>query len=220
MGKTKMWSNKYHCFVATLNGLLYSEDNGKTWNKSNINTGDFECLITIGNTVIAGSWSNKGLYYSEDNGKTWNQSNINFGYFYCLTVVGNTIVAGGYSNEGLYYSEDNGKCWKQSNITTEDFYNLTVIGSTVFACSDSYKGLYYSEDCGKTWYHSLCIDSDKVYNQSKSEIKSSNDICEKCESNEDKKQPQESLFDKIDQLYKMCNSINEKLDEIKKSIGI
>ena len=31
---------------------------------------------------------------------------------------------------------------------------------------------------------------------------------------------QESLFDKIDQLYKMCNSINEKLDEIKKSIGI
>ena len=32
MGKIKMWSNKYHCFVATLNGLLYSEDNGHTWN--------------------------------------------------------------------------------------------------------------------------------------------------------------------------------------------
>ena len=33
MGKIKMWSNKYRCFVAMLNGLLYSEDNGKTWNK-------------------------------------------------------------------------------------------------------------------------------------------------------------------------------------------
>ena len=175
-----MWSSKYRCFVAMLNGLLYSEDNCKTWNKSNINIGDFECLITIGNTVIAGSWSNKGLYYSEDNGKTWYHSNITSGNFFCLTVIGNTVITGSWSGKGLYYSEDN----------------------------------------GKTWYHSLCIDSDKVYNQSKSEIKSSNDMCEKCESNEDKKQPQESLFDKIDQLYKMCNSINEKLDEIKKSIGI
>ena len=180
----------------------------------------FCTLISNNNTVIASSLSNEGLIYSEDKGKTWHQSNITSDNFFCLTVIGNTVIAGSWSNKGLIYSEDNGKTWKQSDIISGDFSCLTVIGSTVFASSDSNKGLYYSEDNGKTWYHSLCINSDKVYNQSKSEIKSSNDICEKCESNEDKKQPQESLFDKIDQLYKICNDINEKLDEIKKSIGI
>ena len=62
------------------NGLLYSEDNGKTWNKSNINTGVFECLITIGNTVIAsGSYNDKNcLLYSEDNGKTWKNDIVTF----------------------------------------------------------------------------------------------------------------------------------------------
>ena len=113
MGKIKMWSNKYHCFVATLNGLLYSEDNGKTWNKSNINTGDFECLITIGNTVIAGSYSDKGIYYSEDNGHTWQLSNITSGNFLCLTVIGSTVIASSNSYKDLYYSEDNGKTWKK-----------------------------------------------------------------------------------------------------------
>ena len=29
MGKIKMWSNKYRCFVAMLNGLIYYEDKGK-----------------------------------------------------------------------------------------------------------------------------------------------------------------------------------------------
>ena len=46
---------------------LNSEDNGKTWNQSNINTGDFYCLTVINDTVIAGSNSREGLIYSEDN---------------------------------------------------------------------------------------------------------------------------------------------------------
>ena len=44
MGKIKMWSNNYRCFVTTPNGtivaggkeyvgLLYSEDNGHTWKR-------------------------------------------------------------------------------------------------------------------------------------------------------------------------------------------
>ena len=71
-------------------------------NQSNIQSGHFYCLTTIGSTVIAGSY-NKGLYYSEDNGKTWNQSNIRSGYFYCLTVIGSTVIAGSLSGKGLYY---------------------------------------------------------------------------------------------------------------------
>ena len=136
------WSNK---------GLFYSEDNGKTWNKSNITSGDFYCLTVIGSTVIAGGYSNNGLYYSEDKGKTWNKSNITSGFFFCLTVIGDTVIASSCSNKGLFDSEDNGKTWNKSNITSGNFNCLTVIGSTVIAGSDLDKGLYYSEDNGHTW---------------------------------------------------------------------
>ena len=143
------------------NGLYYSEDNGKTWNRSNITIGYFHCLTVIGSTVIAGSYYNtssgdgrngKGLYYSEDNGHTWNRSNITIGTFSCLTVIGSTVIAGGESHRILYYSEDNGHTWQHPNIQSDEFKCLTVIGSTVIAGGS--KGLYYSEDNGKTWNQS------------------------------------------------------------------
>ena len=58
------------------NGLIYSEDRGKTWSWSNITFGDFQCLTTIGNIVVATIYSINSLYYSEDNGHNWSQSKI------------------------------------------------------------------------------------------------------------------------------------------------
>ena len=142
-------------------GLFYSEDNGKTWNQSNVDTGDFYCFIVINDTIITGSGSYKGLLYSEDNGKTWNQSNITTGDFKCLTVIDSTVIAS-ESYRGLYYSEDNGKTWKESNITAGDFECLTVIDNIVIAGSSDYEGLIYSEDNGKTWNQSN-ITSDNFF---------------------------------------------------------
>ena len=127
-----------------------------TWIQSNITSGYFYCLTTIGNTVIAGSYSNKGLYYSNDNGITWIQSNITSGDFICLTTIGNTVIAGSYSGKGLYYSNDIKNKWFSevfSKFTTSgSFYCLTTIGNTVIAGSNN--GLYYSNDNGITWIQS------------------------------------------------------------------
>ena len=71
-------------------------------------TNDFQCLTTIGDTIVACDY-NDGLYYSKNKGKTWRQSNITCGNFRCLTVINNTVIAGSYSYRGLYYSEDKGK---------------------------------------------------------------------------------------------------------------
>ena len=93
------------------NGLYYSEDNGHTWQLSNITSGGFYCLTVIGSTVITGSSSNKGLYYSEDNGHTWQLSNITSGNVFCLTVIVSkfsstcTCIAGSNSDLGLIYTE-------------------------------------------------------------------------------------------------------------------
>lgn len=102
-------------------GLLYSEDKGKTWNKSNIDTGDFYCLTVIDNTVIAGSNSRKGLFYSQDNGKTWNQSNINIGNTKSLIVNDNIVIAN--VDDTFFYSEDKGKTWYYSRIMKNDNYS-------------------------------------------------------------------------------------------------
>ena len=111
------------------NGLLYSEDNGKTWNESNINTDRFKCLTVVGNTVIAGSYSrnkDRGLYYSEDNGKTWIQSNINSGRFWCLLTDGSKVFASGSYNtkDCLLYSEDNGHTW--NSLYKYDYINIEL----------------------------------------------------------------------------------------------
>ena len=93
-------------------GLYYSEDNGHTWQNSDIDKGNFQCLITIGSTVIAGG-QGKGLYYSEDNGKTWNKSDIQLKGVNCLTTIVSksdstcTCIAGTSSSDSthLFYTE-------------------------------------------------------------------------------------------------------------------
>ena len=97
-------------------GLSYSDDNGKTLNKSNITSGDFWYLTLIGSTVVVCSISDEGLLYSEDNGKTWKQSNITSGSFSSLTTIGNIAIVNSDSDKGLFYSEDCGKTWEKSNF--------------------------------------------------------------------------------------------------------
>ena len=163
-GSNGDWNNvatydDYRFVICGRSGAMYSDILLYTWQRSDIQSGEFDCLTTIGNTVIAGGGSDNGIYYSEDNGKTWNSSNIQSGSFYYLTTIGNTVIAGSDSNKGIYYSEDNGKTWNSSNIQSGSFYYLTTIGNTVIAGSSN-NGLYYSEDNGKTWIRSNITSGD------------------------------------------------------------
>ena len=129
MEKFKMWSKKYRCFVTAPNGiiiaggkenkgLLYSEDNGRSWRQSNINYDRFSSLAVINKTIIAGSDSGKGLYYSDDNGKTWNQSNVKDNYFSDLMVIDNVDIVIACCNYGnwTFCSENDGHAWYMANI--------------------------------------------------------------------------------------------------------
>ena len=80
-------------------------------------TNDFQCLTTIGDTIVACDY-NDGLYYSKNKGKTWRQSNITCGNFRCLTVINNTVIAN--VDDTFFYSEDKGKTWHYSRIIKYD----------------------------------------------------------------------------------------------------
>ena len=119
----------------------------------------FNCLTTIGSTVITGSNFDEGLFYSEDKGKTWKESNIKSGKFYSLVTTGDTVIAGGNSYNGIYYSEDYGKTWNQSNINIGNTKTLIVNDNIVIANVDD--TFFYSEDKGKTWHYSRIIKYDE-----------------------------------------------------------
>ena len=138
-------------------GLYYSEDNGKTWNQSNITEGNFYHFKCIDNgtkkVIVAGGMTNEGIYYSEDNGKTWNQSNIYNGGVYEFGIIHNTLLVSLYGisdAKGIYYSIDFGKTWNQSNIISEKCKSFINLEDYIIVSSET-KGIYKSEDDGKTW---------------------------------------------------------------------
>ena len=138
-------------------GLYYSEDNGKTWNQSNITEGNFYHFKYINNgtkkVIVAGGMTNEGIYYSEDNGKTWNQSNISSGGVYEFGIIHNTLLVSLYGisdSKGIYYSIDFGKTWNQSNIISEKCKSFINLEDYIIVSSET-KGIYKSEDDGKTW---------------------------------------------------------------------
>lgn len=62
-------------------GIFYSDDDGMTWQKSNIDTGSFELFFEYREKdgtparVVAASSDYEGIYYTED-GKEWQRSNL------------------------------------------------------------------------------------------------------------------------------------------------
>ena len=138
-------------------GIYYSEDNGKTWNRSNITEGNFYHFKYFYNetkkVIVAGGMTNEGIYYSEDNGKTWNQSNISSDSVYEFGIIHNTLVVSLYGindAKGIYYSIDFGKTWNPSNIISEKCKSFINSEDYIIVSSET-KGIYKSEDDGKTW---------------------------------------------------------------------
>ncbi len=136
-------------------GIKYSDDNGKTWNNSNITSGSYNC-ITIANDgrLVAGSNDNTGIQYSDDNGKTWTNSNINSGSYLCIILTNDgTLVASG-GGRGIQYSNDNGITWNNSNIYYGYYKCITLANNGRLVAGSWDNGIKYSDDNGKTWNNS------------------------------------------------------------------
>jgi hypothetical protein len=147
------------------NGLWYSENNGVTWNQSNITSGTYYCIDSSESVIVASCGTgNTGLYYSAD-GKTWTQTNITSNNWHEVHYANGIWVTVSFIYLGFYYSTDGITWTRSSSYTTADFYSLGYGNGLWVAGSSGYSsnyGLYYSSD-GITWTKSSSCTSYYFY---------------------------------------------------------
>lgn len=142
--------------------IYYSDDQGKTWTKSNGGVGSKKIICDPVNPDYVYAASGGAFFYSEDGGKTFTQ-NMTLSVF----TAARPVVAPGkegvvyYPSMGLQVSTDNGKTFTRMDSlaaclavglgkgkTDSDPYTIFVWGKPT---NDDSIGLYWSEDEGKTW---------------------------------------------------------------------
>lgn len=181
IGKTdrdeKILINPKNCnqiYIATKNGITYSDNNGRTWNKfSNGAPADKVYSISISskntNKIFAGSKS--GLYISTNNGQSWKTDpffNKRFVSSILISPYDDKFILVGtgnnkFSTGSIYKSTDAGKSWHAiiKNITSyvSAFSILPGNHNIIYATSmdqnfhDNSKGsgVFRSIDKGNNW---------------------------------------------------------------------
>ncbi|MBT3222372.1 MAG: hypothetical protein HN348_25135 [Proteobacteria bacterium] len=146
-------------------GLIYSHDNGQTWNHSNI-TDKTVLSATISPAEGAAMYASVfegGVYRSDDEGKTWSLVNDNpldgeadDRMFITVDVDDDQKIFGGLHDGGVAISEDGGKTWDIASSGMDSEANVIGIvvdpnDSQVVYASATNAGVYVSTDGGSTW---------------------------------------------------------------------
>lgn len=138
-------------------GILYSSDNGVTWDYLNAGLTKFYNRVYFMDDVLF-SVSRGGTHVYENNLWVSRNDNQQIGSCYQLVVVGDTILAV-YDAWDLHFSDSGGENWESinNNITfgTGDHgevYDILKIENNLFRVAE-YSGVLYSSDNGENWIH-------------------------------------------------------------------
>ena len=141
-----------YLFAATYEGIIRSEDNGRSWVSADSGLTDRQvnCLAKKGAVLFAGTVS-KGVFKSNDDGNTWVQINqgLTEKWIMALLEINGQLIAG---TEGgsIFQSLDGGDTWKRNNtVYFHGVSGLSSRGSSIFASSKD--GVYRSSDAGDSW---------------------------------------------------------------------
>jgi hypothetical protein len=139
-------------------GLLFTNDGGRTFNFSNINSGgitgrgSFFSVSLSGNYGAAASSNNSGVYYSADGGVNWNISpSIPTASFKTVQLIGLRGCAGSWFNTGMYYTINGGQTWLQSNLKAGSFEAVYLTGNKGILGSATGTGIYTTNNYGQSW---------------------------------------------------------------------
>jgi len=153
---------KSSSFLSTKNlGIIFSPDNGTTWEKRNEGLGGLfvSKLIKSKDKLFNVSRKIQGisaLYYSTNLGINWIESKINAEkeYFVNEIIEFNDNLFIGTHSEGIFRSTNNGNTWFSCSIGLDD-YNpnipiLFALNDKIYAIDYS-EGVYESGNIGKSW---------------------------------------------------------------------
>lgn len=142
-------------------GVLYSEDNCKTWRVLNSGLTAWYGDFSINNFYSDSS----GLYVLNFDGPY----KLNEATKYWWPVVKNPMISlarngqvfiGGVNGNGIYFSTDNGVTWSRNYQTAGMIWNarsIIVLNNKFFTSGDG--GVYYTTDNGQSWQNILDINT-------------------------------------------------------------
>ena len=160
-------------------GISWSDDNGVSWHIINngFSAGKIIIsLISIGDTLFAGTRYCGGIYESTDFGQNWIQSNngIENPYSSAFTSFSKRgeILFTCDTESGIYRSTDKGNLWE---LTTTEFNSrifLDVVAGKDFIFAGTDSGVYRSSNNGDSWEFSglkelavikIAVDQSEIY---------------------------------------------------------
>ena len=149
--------------ISKLGGeVYYTSNNGLIWTQANGITHLPFSLLTVNNTVFAGtgSW---GVYASTDNGVNWSlrSDTLHYTVIWNFHYFNNTLFAA--TGNGIYKSTNGGYNWASSSIGLPTGNSTNCIasnGSRLFAGTDF--GPYVSTNSGISWTPILNIIGSKI----------------------------------------------------------
>lgn len=123
--------------------LLYSTDNGNTWNRSEEKFDDYVGIMPLSFLILGSSIlmnTQYGWFISMDKGKSWNQSKTNI-LKDILSVAKNnsSIFIGG--SRGVFLSVDKGLHWYEVNNKElkKGVTSIAILNSNIFALTSENK---------------------------------------------------------------------------------
>lgn len=144
--------------VSAADGVIRSEDGGKTWRKT---TGweiaDVRCtqfdLSDPTHVYAATAW---GPLRSTDGGVTWRAAQKGLDRLYCQTLIVDRAHAGRLllgTEDGLHVSTDGAGTWKRVKFPAVTVLRLeqSKVDANLVLCGTQGQGAQLSRDGGKTW---------------------------------------------------------------------
>ena len=142
-------------------GLIYSQDNGITWNF--VNSGKWyktvQSIISDSDGSIFASTNGSGIFRLKDDGNTWSLTNdglVRLGIT-SLSINENGQIWVGTTSSGIFTSDNFGQSWTNKNegLTSLEVYKIFICtnGNIFAVASKGFGGdaIYRSTDNGNQW---------------------------------------------------------------------
>lgn len=146
--------------------LMYSTDDGDTWQPTDLDFGDngmTESIIqtSTGRVIIS---THEGVFYSDNNGLNWNRLEDAPWYGVFVKLDNETLLAVGCEDSKVYSSSDDGETWTEISSGVD----INSIGETIDGKvvaieigASQYRGLV-SSDNGYTWSVISGLNGDEI----------------------------------------------------------
>ncbi|TAL67391.1 MAG: hypothetical protein EPN82_15595 [Bacteroidetes bacterium] len=134
-----------YVYIANVNGVFVSTNNGDLWTQSENELKDKNVLSLCkkGDKIFAGTIEN-GVYYSTNHGDSWVQSNLIFNApsgVNCFEASGDTLFAG--TDSGVFITYDDGENWYEYNEGDGNHkINCLLIDGELIYAGTAYSGIY------------------------------------------------------------------------------